>query len=64
MLINKTQARTFAKKNGMRISEKSFSELHQRIEQVLNEACKRSRIDKRKTILPRDIHHEPDLFDL
>ena len=63
-LVYKNRIREYAKKLGMRVSEKSFPAIDERLMLILKEAAVRAKADRRKTILPRDLHHEPDLFDV
>ena len=61
-LINRTGARKSAKKYGFRISQGALEKLDKKMLDIIREASERARLDKRKTILERDIVLERDLF--
>lgn len=61
-LLNKTAAHKLAKSIGIRLGSTGIVALNLRIEQIVKEAAEKARHDKRKTILERDVTHEPDLF--
>ncbi len=63
-LINKTGIRALAKSMDMKISADSFDAAEARLEVILQQAAKKARTKRRKTILKRDFAHEIDLFDL
>ena len=61
-LLNATAAHKLAKKLNIRLGSTGVKALNERIEQIMKEAAEKARHDKRKTILERDVAHEPDLF--
>jgi hypothetical protein len=61
-LLNITAARQLAKSMDIHLGTTGITALNKRIEQIIREAAEKSRHDKRKTILERDVAHEPDLF--
>lgn len=61
-LINRTGARKNAKKLDFRISQGALEKLDKKMLDIIKEASERARLDKRKTILDRDIVLERDLF--
>ena len=61
-LLNKTAAHKLAREIDIRLGSSGIEALNQRIEQIIRDAAKKARHDKRKTILERDVAHEPDLF--
>ena len=61
-ILNITAARQFVKTIDMHLGTTGIKALNQRIEQVIREAAEKARHDRRKTILERDVVHEPDLF--
>lgn len=61
-LLNQTAARKLAKSLNIRIGTTGIQALNQRIEQIIKESAVKARHDHRKTILERDVVHEPDLF--
>ena len=61
-LLNKTAAHKLAKSIHIRLGSTGIEALNERIEQIIKEAADKARHDKRKTILERDVKHEPDLF--
>ena len=61
-LLNFTAARQFAKKIDIHLGTTGIEALNKRIEQIIKEAAAKARHDRRKTILERDVMHEPDLF--
>ena len=61
-LINKTAAHKLARSIDIRLGSTGIKALNERIEQIIKEAAVKARHDKRKTILERDVAHEPDLF--
>ena len=63
-LINKTAVRARSKSMNMKISADSLKAADKRLKVILEQAVKRAQSKKRKTILKRDIEHEPDLFDI
>jgi histone H3/H4 len=63
-LINKTGIRALAKSFDMKISADSFDAAEARLKAILEQAAKKAKTKKRKTILKRDFIHELDLFDL
>ena len=63
-LINKTGIRALAKSMDMKISADSFDEAEARLKVILEQAAKKARTKRRKTILKRDLTHEIDLLDL
>lgn len=62
-LINKTKVRAVAKSLKMKISSDSFAELDSRLKDILEEAARKARADKRKTIMKRDLEKQHDLFE-
>lgn len=62
-LVRKTQARALAKSLKIKISADSFPELDKRIADILKQAARKARVEKRKTILRRDVEKQPDLFE-
>ena len=60
--INHTGARKTAKQLGVRISKGALDKLNNKMLDIIKEASERARLDKRKTILDRDIVLERDLF--
>ncbi|MDT8393166.1 MAG: hypothetical protein RQ761_04945 [Bacteroidales bacterium] len=63
-LINKTGIRALAKSLDMKISSDSFEAAEARLKTILEHAARKAKAKRRKTILKRDLTHEPDLFDL
>lgn len=63
-LVNKSAIRALAKSMNMKISADSLIAADQRLKVILEQAAKRAQSKKRKTILKRDMEHEPDLFDI
>ena len=63
-LINKSAIRALAKSMNMKISADSLKAADKRLKVILEQAAKRAQSKKRKTILKRDMKHEPDLFDI
>ena len=63
-LINKTGIRALAKSLDMKISADSFDAADARLKVILEQAAKKAKAKKRKTILKRDFIHELDLFDI
>lgn len=63
-LINKTGIRALAREMQMKISADSMDAAEARLRVILEQAAKKARQEKRKTILKRDFIHELDLFDL
>lgn len=61
-LINRTGARKSSKSLGMRISKEALEKMDKKVLDIIREASERARIDKRKTILDRDIVLERELF--
>jgi histone H3/H4 len=61
-LLNKTAAHKLARSINIRLGSTGIQALNERIEQIIKEAAEKARHDKRKTILERDVVHEPDLF--
>jgi histone H3/H4 len=61
-LLNKTAAHKLAKEINIRLGSTGVDALNERIAQIIKEAAKKALHDKRKTILERDVKHEPDLF--
>ena len=61
-LLNKTAAHKLAKEIDIRLGSTGVEALNERIKQIIVEAAEKARHDKRKTILERDVKHEPDLF--
>ena len=61
-LLNQTAARKLAKSLNIHIGASGISALNKRIEEIIKEAALKSRKDRRKTILDRDVAHQPDLF--
>ena len=61
-LLNITAARQLAKSMDIHLGTTGITALNKRIEQIIRDAAEKSRHDKRKTILERDVAHEPDLF--
>lgn len=61
-LLNKTAAHKLAKAINIRLGSTGVAALNERIEQIIKEAAEKARHDRRKTILERDVKHEPDLF--
>ena len=60
--LNITAARQFAKTLDIHLGTTGLTALNKRIEQIIRESAEKARHDKRKTILERDVVHEPDLF--
>jgi len=61
-LINHSAAHKLAKSLNIRLGSSAIEALDKRIAEIIAEGAKRAAVDKRKTILDRDIIHEPDLF--
>lgn len=61
-LLNTSAARHLAKKIDIHLGATGIEALNKRIEQIIKEAAAKARLDRRKTILERDVMHEPDLF--
>lgn len=61
-LLNTTAARHLAKQMEIHLGTTGIEALNRRIEQIIKDAAMKARHDKRKTILERDVTHEPDLF--
>jgi histone H3/H4 len=61
-LVNKTGARKTAKNLGVRISQGALDKLNDKLLDVIKEASERAMLEKRKTILERDIILERELF--
>jgi histone H3/H4 len=61
-LLNRAAAHKLAKSIGIRLGTTGINALNARIEEMIKEAAVKSRKDHRKTILDRDVIHEPDLF--
>jgi hypothetical protein len=61
-LLNTTAARNLAKAMDIHLGTTGIEALNKRIEQIMKDAAQKARQDKRKTILERDVSHEPDLF--
>jgi histone H3/H4 len=61
-LINQTGARKTSKKLGVRISQGALDKLNDKMLDIIKEASERAKLDKRKTILGRDIILERELF--
>jgi hypothetical protein len=60
--LNNSAAHKLAKTLGIRLGTSGILALNHRIEDIIKEAAVKSRKDHRKTILERDVIHEPDLF--
>jgi len=63
-LLNRSAAHKLAKDLDIRLGTSGIDALNARIEEIMKEAAVKSRKDKRKTILERDVRHEKDLFSL
>ncbi len=61
-LLNNTAARQLARSIGIHLGRTGIDALNHRIEQIIRESAEKARHDRRKTILERDVAHEPDLF--
>ena len=61
-LLNKTAALKLAKMLDIRLGSSGVNALNERIEEIMKEAAKKARNDRRKTILDRDVVREKDLF--
>jgi histone H3/H4 len=61
-LVNKTGARKTAKQLEVRISQGALDKLNDKLLDVIKEASERAKLDKRKTVLDRDIVLERELF--
>lgn len=61
-LLNKTAAQKLAKMLDIRLGSSGVNALNERIEEIMKEAAKKARSDRRKTILDRDVVREKDLF--
>jgi hypothetical protein len=61
-LLNSAAAHKLAKSIDIRLGTTGIKALNDRIEQIIREAAIKSRKAHRKTILERDVAHEPDLF--
>lgn len=61
-LLNQTAARKLAKSINIHLGSTGIDALNLRIAQIIKEAAEKAMHDKRKTILERDVVHEPDLF--
>jgi histone H3/H4 len=61
-LLNITAARQLAKKIDIHLGTTGIEALNKRIEQIIIESAEKARRKRRKTILERDVAHEPDLF--
>jgi histone H3/H4 len=62
-LLNTTAARHLARSINIHLGASGIEALNRRIEQIIRESAEKARHDKRKTILERDVTHEPDLFN-
>jgi len=60
--LNQTSVHKYARSLDMRIGPMAIKALNDRIEEIIRESSKKAMIDKRKTILARDIAMEKDLF--
>ncbi len=63
-LLNRSAAHKLARSIDIRLGVSGIKALNDRIEEIIKEAAVKSRKDKRKTILERDVRHEKDLFSL
>lgn len=61
-LLNHTAARKLAKSLDIRLGSTGIEALEAKISDVIIEASERARLDKRKTILERDVLRGRDLF--
>ncbi len=61
-LLNTTAARKLAGELPIHLGSTGIEALNQRIEQIIRNAAEKARRDGRKTILERDVRHDPDLF--
>jgi histone H3/H4 len=61
-LLNRAAAHKLAKSIDIRLGTSGINALNARIEQIIKDSAVKARKDQRKTILDRDVHHEPDLF--
>jgi hypothetical protein len=61
-LLNQSAARNVAKKLNIHLGSSGIKALNIRIEELISEAALKSRKARRKTILDRDVTHQPDLF--
>ena len=61
-LLNRSAAHKLAKSIGIRLGTDGVEALNARIEEIIKEAAIKSKKDRRKTILERDVIREPDLF--
>ena len=60
--LNQSAAHKLAKSLDIRLGTTGIRALNKKIEEIIKEAAVKARKVKRKTILERDITHEPDLF--
>jgi histone H3/H4 len=61
-LLNRAAAHSLAKSIGIRLGKTAIDALNERIEQIIKDSAVKALKDHRRTILDRDVHHEPDLF--
>lgn len=54
VIINKTALKRRARSRGCNVSEKSFEKLDALVVSIIDEACERSKANKRKTLLEYD----------
>lgn len=61
-LLNHSAAHKLAKELNIRLGNTAIEALNKRIREIIAEGAQKARIEKRKTILERDVVHERDLF--